>query len=102
MLVWLDSWVKSWARVVFALVQFMRPLTTVILLGLTAVAVGFIFFFESRRPGTVEAAERARILLDLPVDGIGKIEITNAAGRVKLERGPGDGGQDRWTLTSPV
>jgi hypothetical protein len=94
--------VKSWAGVVFALVQFMRPLTTVILLGLTAVAVGFIFFFESRRPGTVEAAERARILLDLPVEGIGKIEITNAAGRVKLERGPGDGGQDRWNLTSPV
>jgi len=79
----------------------MRPLTTIILLVLTAAAIGFIAFFESRQPGTVEAAERARVLLDLPAEDIGKIEITNAAGRVKLERVAGAVG-GAWNLTAPV
>lgn len=79
----------------------MRPLTTIILLVLTAAAVGFIAFFERRQPGTAEAAERARVLLDLPAADIAKIEITNAAGRVKLERVSG-GAADAWQLTSPV
>jgi hypothetical protein len=79
----------------------MRPLTTVILLVLTALAVGFIVFFERRQPGTIEAAERARVLLSLSVDDIGKIEITNAAGRVKLERTGGKDGGGRH-LAAPV
>jgi len=79
----------------------MRPLTTGVLLVLTALAVGSIVIFERRQPGTVEAAERSRVLLDLEVEEIGKIEITNAAGRVKLERA-GLGGDGGWQLHSPV
>lgn len=76
----------------------MRPLTTIVLLALTAVAVGVIVIYERRQPGTLEAAERSRVLLDLAAEDIRKIEITNAAGRVKLER-PGSG---EWQLQSPV
>ncbi|MFN0125609.1 MAG: DUF4340 domain-containing protein [Verrucomicrobiales bacterium] len=76
----------------------MRPITTIVLLVLTALAIGFIFFIERRQLGTVEAAERTRVLLTLGSEEVRKIEITNAAGRVRLERGE-EGG---WQLTSPV
>lgn len=76
----------------------MRPITTIVLLVLTALAIGFIFFIERRQPGTVEAAERTRVLLTLGLDEVRKIEITNAAGRVRLERVEVGG----WQLTSPV
>jgi hypothetical protein len=79
----------------------MRVRTTIVLLAVTALGIGFIAFFERRQPGTLETAERARVLLDLAVDDIGKIEITNAAGRVKLERLAGGGERD-WQLASPV
>lgn len=77
----------------------MRPLTTIILLILTALAVGFIWVFERRQPGTVEEAERAKILMEVGPEEIAKIELTNAAGRVTMERAKDGQG---WQLTAPV
>ncbi len=69
-----------------------------ILLVLAAATAGFVLLFERRQPDTHERAERARLLLDLPVTAVRKMEFTNAAGRVRLEPLP----SGRWQLTAPV
>ena len=76
----------------------MRPLTTIILLLVAAAAITFVAVVESRKATTAEAARRTRRLLEIPVEAINKIEITNAAGRVGLTRSSGK----VWRLSLPL
>lgn len=76
----------------------MRPRTTLILFAIALLAAGFIFFYERRQPDTHERAALSRLLLNVPEEAIKKMEFTNAAGRVRLERQASGG----WQLTAPV
>ena len=76
----------------------MRPLTTLVLLGLTAAAACFILFHERWMPSSRQTQEQARFVLQIPPEEITKIEITNAAGELVLERAAPQG----WRISAPV
>lgn len=75
----------------------MRPITTIILFLLALGAAGYIVLFERKQLTTEQAADRSGVLFDFPEDEVSKIEITNAAGRIMMERVSGG-----WNLTVPV
>ncbi len=76
----------------------MRRATTLILFLLAAAAVAFVWFFERHQPGTTEAGQAARLVLQLDPKVIDGIEITGSTGTVRLEKeGPGP-----WRMTKPA
>ncbi len=75
----------------------MKTKTTLILIVAAAALFAYILFFDSKRPGTREAAERAALIFGLDRDDVETISVEQGGVTLVLEK---DG--DVWMLREPV
>jgi len=75
----------------------MKPRTTLFLLIFAAGLFAFIKFYESKQPGTREAAEKGQYVVSFDSDKVTGIDIANKEDRIELRKQGSD-----WFLERPV
>ncbi len=75
----------------------MKPKTTIILLAVTALLFGYLYFVDKKSVGTQESARQAQNLVNIESDKIDGIDIQN--GDVKIELRKKD---KKWRLETPI
>jgi hypothetical protein len=75
----------------------MKAKTTLILLLLTGLLFGYMFFYEKKQPSTVEAKRRSENVVNISSDKVDGIVIQNGDEKIDLRRK-----DKKWRLESPI
>src|SRR4051812_37282810 len=75
----------------------MKPRTTLILLAITTVFFGYMYFYEKKLPGTEEAKRQSGNVVNIATDKIDGMVIQNGDDKIELRRK-----DKKWRLESPI
>src|SRR3954463_1850343 len=75
----------------------MKPKTTVLLLGVTALLFAYLLFYDKKKPNSAEAQRQAQNLLNIKTEQIEGVVIQNGDQKIELKRH-----DKKWRLESPV
>lgn len=79
----------------FALV--MKPRTTLILLGITALFFGYMYFYEKKLPSSEEAKRQSENVVNITPEKVDGMVIQNGDDKIELRRH-----DKKWRLESPI
>jgi hypothetical protein len=75
----------------------MKAKTTLILLLVTGLLFGYMFFYDKKQPGTEEAKRRSENVVNIAPDKVDGIIIQNGDEKIELRRK-----DNKWRLASPI
>jgi hypothetical protein len=75
----------------------MKAKTTLILLLVTGLLFGYMFFYDKQQPTTAEAKRRSENLINISSDKVDGIVIQNGDEKIELRRK-----ENKWRLESPI
>src|SRR3954469_1052780 len=75
----------------------MKPRTTLILLVITALFFGYMYFYEKKLPGSEEAKRQSQNVVNITPEKVDGVVIQNGDDKIELRRQ-----EKKWRLESPI
>ena len=75
----------------------MKPRTTLILLGITALFFGYMYFYEKKLPSSEEAKRQSENVVNITPEKVDGMVIQNGDDKIELRRH-----DKKWRLESPI